>query len=97
MTITAKRTDKNQQAIVLAFHYFGCQVQSLADVGRGCPDLLVNFDGRLILVEVKDGSNRLNKQQRQWHELWHTAPVFIARNLEDVPKILGVDPRKEAV
>ena len=66
---TAKRTDKNQQAIILAFHHFGCQVQSLADVGKGCPDLLVNFDGRLILVEVKDGNKRLLKSQRDWHEL----------------------------
>ena len=96
MSRTAHRKDANQDAIVLAFHHFGCQVQSLAGVGKGCPDLLVNHKGTLLLVEVKHGNKRRTKPQREWHELWETAPVFIARNLEDVPKILGVNPRREA-
>lgn len=50
------RVDANHPEIVKALRQIGCSVQSLANVGKGCPDLLVGRAGRNILLEVKDGS-----------------------------------------
>ena len=33
----------------------GCFVQSLASIGKGCPDLLVGKAGSWLVLEVKDG------------------------------------------
>lgn len=51
------RVDDNQREVVAALRDAGCNVQSLAAVGGGVPDLLVRspFTGRLHLLEVKDG------------------------------------------
>jgi hypothetical protein len=53
----------------------GASVQSLASVGRGCPDLLVGFKGRNLLLEVKDGrkppsARELTDDQKKWHGGW---------------------------
>lgn len=50
------RIDGNQAQIVRALRQVGATVLSLADMGDGCPDLLVGFRGFNILLEVKDGS-----------------------------------------
>jgi len=57
-------------------------VQSLAAVGKGCPDLLVGRAGRCFLLEVKDGSKppsarQLTPDQQAWHRSWagHAAVV----------------------
>ena len=57
--VNRSRTDDNQKAIVRALEAAGCEVQSLAGVGFGCPDLLVgtgDFDHPWKVLEVKDGS-----------------------------------------
>ena len=49
----AARVDANQQQIIRGFMLHGAAVQSLAKVTDGCPDLLIAYRGRWILVEVK--------------------------------------------
>lgn len=71
----AARTDDNHTAIVQALRAIGCSVQSLAAVGKGCPDLLVGYKGRNIPLEVKDGSKppsarKLTEDQIRWHGDW---------------------------
>ena len=51
----AARTDDNHSEIVKALRGCGCLVQSLAAVGKGVPDLLVQRAEVLYLLEVKDG------------------------------------------
>jgi hypothetical protein len=48
------KTDNKQPDIVSALREIGASVQLLASVGGGCPDLLVGWHGRNILIEVKD-------------------------------------------
>ena len=50
------RVDDNQQAIVQGLRAAGCTVQSLADIGKGCPDIIVGLRSRNFLLEIKDGS-----------------------------------------
>jgi hypothetical protein len=49
-------------------------------VGKGCPDILVGKNGRLFLMEIKDGSKapsarKLTDDEELWHTLWHDMAV----------------------
>ena len=85
---TAARTDANQSAIVQAFRQCGCRVLDLSRMGQGIPDLLVEFRGRLFLVEVKDGAKspskrKLTPAEKTWHEHWQDAPVLIINSVDE--------------
>lgn len=85
----ADRVDSNQSEIVDALRKCGCLVEILARLGRGVPDLLVGTPrGRLILLEVKDGSKapskrRLSADEQAWHDRWRRFPIFIVENILD--------------
>lgn len=66
--MTARRTDGNQTCIVRALRMNGCLVQSLADVGKGTPDLLVIRHGEPYLLEVKMPHASLTPDETHWHE-----------------------------
>lgn len=71
----AARVDDNQALIVQALRRVGAEVQSLAMVGDGCPDLLVAFRSANFLLEVKDGSKppskrKLTADEAAWHARW---------------------------
>lgn len=76
MSRRAARIDANQTAIAEALLAIGCSVQSLAEVGDGCPDLLVGVDRWNLLFEVKDGAKIPSKRrftggQKTWHANWN--------------------------
>lgn len=87
--------DANHGAVVQGLRALGYRVQSLAAVGQGVPDLLVGTpQGRLILVELKDGSKppskrRLTPEQVEWQALWNRWPVLVATSLVDLLKQLS--------
>jgi Holliday junction resolvase len=71
----AARVDANQRELVRLAQAAGCSVQSLAQVGKGCPDLLLGRRGSNLLVEVKDGSKpasqrKLRESQETWRAGW---------------------------
>ncbi len=84
----AAKIDANQPAIVDGLRRLGYRVQSLASVGQGVPDLLVGCpDGRLVLLEVKDGAKppsarKLTPDEEAWHAVWRCWPVFVVDSLE---------------
>lgn len=87
------RTDANHAAIVDLLRRAGARVQSLAQVGGGCPDLLVGYQGRTALVEVKDGSKvpskrRLTDDEARWHEHWQGGPLFVVESDDDALAML---------
>ena len=70
-----RRTDANHTAVVEALRAIGCSVQSIASVGRGCPDLLWARDGVTGVMEVKNGSlppsrSRLTEAEWNWARAW---------------------------
>lgn len=83
------KVDANQPVLVEALRKHGCGVQSLAQIGKGCPDLLVcSPDGRrLALAEVKLPKHDLNEMQQEWHARWR-GPVTILRTLDDVQALV---------
>ena len=71
----AARVDRNQTEVVEALRQAGCRVQPLHMIGKGCPDILVGRDGRLVLMEIKDGekppsARKLTEDEAAWHALW---------------------------
>lgn len=83
----AKRDD-NEADIVEALTRCGHLVQRIS--GAGVPDLLVysHSQGRLLLLEVKDGSKtpsarKLTPAQQEWHRAWQSAPIYVVESVDD--------------
>jgi Holliday junction resolvase len=66
-----KKVDNNQTQVVKALRDLGATVQHLHGVGKGCPDIVVGFKGKNLLLEIKDGDKKvLTPDQVNWHKLW---------------------------
>jgi len=88
----AAKVDDNQAAIVAALRAIGCTVQSLAAIGKGCPDLLVGCNGKTALIEVKDGSKspserRLTPEQLKWHAKWNGGTLAVVCDVESAIRV----------
>jgi hypothetical protein len=91
----AARTDENQEQIVKALRAVGASVQSLAAVGHGVPDLLVGYQGKNILIEIKDGNKtpskrKLTDDQVKWHESWNGGAVAVVDSVDAAWAALGI-------
>lgn len=78
------KVDGNHKAIVAGLRAAGCSVLDLSACGGGVPDLLVGFNGRERLVEVKSpgatkphGKRRAETLDRQaeFAAAWRGVPV----------------------
>ena len=72
----AKRVDVNQNEIVLALRAVGVEVFISSGIGHGFPDLVCDFYGKLLLIEVKDGSKppskrKLTRAEDDFYGKWH--------------------------
>jgi len=66
-----KRVDDNQSQIVRELRRLGMEVVHLHSVAHGCPDILVGYKGRNILLEIKkDEKAKLTPDQEVWHKMW---------------------------
>lgn len=86
------KVDANHAEVVKALRKVGATVQSLANVGAGCPDLLVARGGRLVLMEVKDGSKEkarqaLTEAQETWIKGW-ASPVYVVHSAAEAVSVL---------
>ena len=78
----AARIDRNHAEIVAALRQIGCSVQSLASLGRGCPDLLVGSHGRNVLLEVKADKGLLRAVQAVWRSNWR-GNIAVVRTVDE--------------
>jgi hypothetical protein len=72
-------------------------VLSLAAVGNGCPDLLVNRAGIIYLLEVKDGNKfksqqKLTSHQERFRVDW---PVQVVNSIESALEAVGIMNTKD--
>lgn len=85
----AAKVDANHAEVVAALRAVGAQVQSLAGVGAGCPDLLVAHRGLWYVMEVKDGTKplshrKLTPAELEWVQSFgDVAPVFVVNSVDD--------------
>lgn len=83
----AAKVDANHQEIAWGFKQLGCSVQSLANIGKGVPDLLVSRRGITWLVEVKQPKGKETPDQVEWSGKWQGRRA-IARTLNDVADVV---------
>ena len=81
------KVDANHPEIVAALRGVGAFVQSLADVGSGCPDLLVSFRGKWFVFEVKSPGGKLTPDETKWHNAAR-ASVFVVYGADEALRIL---------
>ena len=94
----AAKVDRNQPEIISALRAAGATVQPLHAVGAGCPDLLVGFRGRNILMEVKDwkaskSDRALNERQVEWHGGWKGQVALVETADAALAMLFGMDVR----
>ena len=78
---TRPRLDSIHAEVVEMFRRCGDPVLSLAALGNGVSDLLVNHRGTLHLVEVKTGlKSKLRPAQQRFFCEW---PVHVCRSADD--------------
>ena len=90
----AAKIDANQEQVIKALRSVGAVVQSLAAVGKGVPDLLVGYQGKTILLEVKDGNKppsarKLTEDQIKWHGAWRGGPLAVVDGPDAALRMLG--------
>lgn len=81
----AARVDRNQKDIIDALEKVGATVETIRSVHGGCPDLLVGFQGRNYLIEVKVPiEGRLSEIQMVWRDNWAGGKPFVIKTVDDV-------------
>lgn len=90
------KIDANHSAVVRALRLAGASVQSLAELGNGCPDLLISWKhlgkSRTACLEVKDGSlppskKRLTPDEEIWHSRWQ-GELHVVETVEQALELL---------
>lgn len=94
MTRRAAKADRNQPEIVAMLRLVGCTVQHLHTIGKGCPDLLVGYQGRNYLFEIKDGElppsgRKLTEDEKDWHDSWRGV-VHVVHNEREALEVIGI-------
>lgn len=89
----AAKVDANQDAIVSVLKAWGATVQSLAAIGKGCPDLLVGYRGHTILLEIKDGrkppsQRQLTEHQQKWMSEWKGGTLAVVTDIQGIETLL---------
>ena len=87
-----KKVDPNHKSIVEGLRALGASVQSIAAVGRGCPDLLVGIGKRNFVLEVKDGAKfpsqrKLTIAEEEWQRGWR-GQVNTVHSLDEAIAVL---------
>lgn len=92
----AAAVDANQKDIVAALRKAGAKVYVASSFGKGFPDLIVGYQGRFVLLEIKDGSKppsarKLTKDQQKFHAEWTGLPLYVVSSVEEaIEAVTGV-------
>ena len=81
------RKDANHHEIVDALTKAGAYVLDMSHVGGGFPDLIIGFQQKTILMEIKNpktsyGRKGLNKNQLKWKEQWIGGSYCVVDSVE---------------
>jgi hypothetical protein len=93
----AARTDANKKGIVKSLREAGASVYDL----KMPVDLLVGFEGKTCLVEIKDGSKppsarkKTDAQIKFWDE-WTGGPLVLVTDVESALRMLRIVSAKPA-
>jgi hypothetical protein len=87
------RVDANHKEIIMALRAIGASVVSTHQLGKGFPDALVMFRGRLYLIEIKDGSKppsarKLTEQEQRFALVWSECTRTVT-SIDEAYKVIG--------
>ena len=90
----AAKADRNQPEIVNMLRLVGCTVQHLHTIGKGCPDILVGYQGKNYVLELEDGElppsgRKLTDDEKKWHEDWR-GEVHVVSNVREALDAIGI-------
>ena len=83
----ASEPDANQAEIIDALRKAGGSVFDAHRVGGGFPDIIVGYQGRNLLMEIKTPLGRLNAKQRRFHDAWR-GEVRVIRTAEEAVRYM---------
>lgn len=83
------KVDANHKVIVDALRAIGVSVQSLADIGHGCPDIVAAKGSMTWLIEIKGPKGKLTPDQLKFIDGWR-GTVHIIRTVDEAFKLVGV-------
>ena len=86
----AKKVDLNQNQIIKDLRKIGATVTVISSLGRGVPDLLVSYESKWYVFEIKNpelpkSKQRLTKDEQNWINK-QRASVHIIRDMYDILK-----------
>jgi hypothetical protein len=84
-----KRIDGNHGEIVQALRDIGATVQSLASIGKGCPDILVGYHSKNFLFEIKSEKGFLTPSEKSWFVKWQGQWELITSSEEAIKIVRG--------
>lgn len=84
-----KRVDAHHAYIRDALRKAGVLVFDTSAVGRGYPDLVCGYGGKIFMLEIKEAGGKLTPAQEKFHGLWAGYPVYVVRSVEDVMNAIG--------
>ena len=84
-------TDNNQAGIVEALRDLGASVLITSEIGKGFPDLLCGWQGRNVLLEVKNPATYYGRRgaapnQKKWADDWTGEKPIVVFTVEDAVK-----------
>jgi Holliday junction resolvase len=91
----AAKRDDNEGEIVAALRKAGAVVRIITQ-GDGLPDLLVGYQGRTILMEVKDGAKvpsqrRLTVDEQKFFDAWTGGELYKVESVGEALAILKTE------
>jgi hypothetical protein len=89
------KKDANHHVVVEALQKVGASVIDMSHVGGGFPDLIVGFQSKTILMEIKNpktsyGKKGLNKNQLKWKEHWIGGVYCVVDSPDAALRMIGV-------
>ena len=84
----AKRTDANHAEVGRILRRLGWRTVDTSRLGDGAPDYFAAKSGRVVAIEVKTATGKVNRRQRLWHEWW-PAETAVVRSADDVIALEG--------
>ena len=86
------RKDSNHKKVVAMFRELGATVLDTAQLGFGAPDLVIAYNNKNVLVEIKDGSlppskRKLTEDEKQFHAMWK-GHIVVINDLKDVIELM---------
>jgi hypothetical protein len=90
----AAKVDRNQAEIVRDLRKAGCSVWITSGVGQGAVDIVVGYDGRNFLLEIKDplqppSKRRLTEDESTFHAGWN-GQIEVVETTEEAFRAVGV-------